>query len=79
MKVFGSGEGAPLLNHWEIVAAAWMDFGARLPDRYPPRLSALLAFEDGREPGLKYPNLLRSDSFGEIIPHAEESSFLGVS
>ena len=62
-------------NHREIVAAAWTDFGAGLPDRYAPMLSAL---EDGRETVLKYPNLLRSDS-GEIIPHAEESSFLEVS
>ena len=38
-------------------------------------LSALLAFKDGWEPGLKYPNLLHSD-LGEIIPHAEESSSL---
>ena len=77
LKVFGSGEGALLRNHREIIAAAWTDFEARLPDRYPPMLSALLAFEDGRELGLKYPNLLHSDS-GEIIPHAE-SSFLEVS
>ena len=62
LKVFGPGEGASLRNHREIVAAAWTDFEARLPDRYPPTLSALLTFEDGREPGSKYPNLLRFDS-----------------
>ena len=65
-------------NRRVIVAAEWTDFGARLPDRYPPMPSVLLAFEDVWEPGLQYPTLLCSDS-GEIIPHAEESSFLEVS
>ena len=62
MKVFGSGEGASLRNHREIVAAAWTDFEARVPDRYPPVLSVFLTFKDGWGPGLKYPNLLHSDS-----------------
>ena len=53
MKVSGYGEGVSLRNHREVVAAAWTDFEARLPDRYPPMLSALLAIEDGQEPGLE--------------------------
>ena len=65
-------------DHREIVAAAWADFEARLPDRYPPMLSALLAYEDGREPGSKYPNLLLSDS-DETGPDPEKSSFFEVS
>ena len=73
-----SEEGASLRGHREIVAAAWVDFEARLPDRYPPMLSALLAYEDGREPGSKYPNLLLSDS-GETGPLPEKSSFFEVS
>jgi hypothetical protein len=40
------------------------DLEARLPDRYPPQLSALLAFEDGREEGSRQPNFL---SPAEII------------
>jgi hypothetical protein len=43
------------------------DLEARLPDRYPPQLSALfqmLAFEDGREEGSSQPNFL---SPAEII------------
>ena len=50
MEVFGSGEGASLRNHREIVAAAWTDFEARLLDtEVSPMLSALLTFEDGRQ------------------------------
>ena len=44
-----------------------MDFEAQLGDGYPPTLSALLAFEDGREPGSVYPNLM---SFKEIAKFA---------
>ena len=38
-----------------------MYFEVQLGDGYPPTLSALLLFEDGREPGSKYPNLLLSE------------------
>ena len=42
LKVFGSGEGASLRNHQEIVAAAWTDFEARLLDTevFPDALCA---------------------------------------
>ena len=40
-----------------------MYFEVQLGDGCPPTLSALLAFEDGREPGSVYPNLM---SFEEI-------------
>ena len=40
-----------------------MEFEAQLGDGYPPTLSALLAFEDGREPGSVYPNFI---SLGEM-------------
>ena len=51
-------EGASLRDFREIVAAMLTDLEARLPDEYPPKLAALLAFEDGREEGSKYPNFL---------------------
>jgi hypothetical protein len=34
------------------------DLEARLPDQYPPQLSALLAYQDGREEGSSQPNFL---------------------
>ena len=49
---------APLRDYREIVAGMLADLEARLPDEYPPTLSVLLAFEDGREEGSRYPNLL---------------------
>ena len=47
----------------EIVAGMLADLEARLPDKYPPQLSALMAFEDGREGGSSHPNFL---SPGEV-------------
>jgi hypothetical protein len=50
----------------EIVAGALADFEARIPDRYPPTLSALLAFEDGREEGSKYPNFISTTEVARL-------------
>ena len=51
-------EGASLRDCREIVAGMLVDLEARLPDQYPPKLAALLAFEDGREEGSRHPNFL---------------------
>jgi hypothetical protein len=51
-------EGASLRDYREIVAGMSADIDARLPGEYPPTLSVLLPFEDGREEGSKYPNFL---------------------
>jgi hypothetical protein len=51
-------EAVSLRDCREIVAGMLADLEARLPDRYPPKHSALMAFEDGREEGSSHPNFL---------------------
>ncbi|KAF9643250.1 hypothetical protein BDM02DRAFT_3123697 [Thelephora ganbajun] len=51
-------EGASLRRHREIVAKAWSDFKARLPEETPPTLTTLLVFTDGRERESRYPNFM---------------------
>jgi hypothetical protein len=59
-------KGASLWDSREIVAGMLADLEARLPDRYPPKLSALLAFEDGREEGSRHPNFLSPMEVGRL-------------
>jgi hypothetical protein len=69
LKVFDSRikdllfeEDASLRDCREIVAGMLADLEARLPDEYPPKLTVLLAFEDGREEGSKHPNFILDES-----------------
>ena len=69
MRVFDSRindlsfeEGASLRDCREIVAGMLADLEARLPDEYPPKLTVLLAFEDGREEGSEHPNFISDES-----------------
>ena len=58
-------ENTSLRHHREIVAKAYSDFRARLPDESPLSITALLVFVDGREEGSTYPNfLLASERWG---------------
>ena len=62
----------------EIVAGMLVDLEARLPDRYPPKLSALMAFEDGREEGSSDPNFLSDLEVKRLWVRAMALLSLGV-
>jgi hypothetical protein len=70
--------GASLRDFREIVAEMLVDLEARLPDRYPPKLSALMAFEDGREEGSSYPNFLSDVEVKRLWVRAMALLSLGV-
>jgi len=52
------GESASLRYFRNIVADAWSDFEAGLPENSPSQLSVSLTFIDGREAGSKYSNFM---------------------
>lgn len=52
-------ENKSLRRHREVVAEAWTDFNAKLPDHQSPlSITARLVFVDGRQEGSKYPNFM---------------------
>lgn len=55
-----SEESISLRQSREIVAKAHSDIDARLPDPFPPPLSANLVFLDDRDEGSEHPNFMLS-------------------